>query len=130
MKPLTKAIIGLSATGGAAYVLNRYRNSVSDKATKKGAKINGFVSPGFESVRDAFAENFSHRGELGGARCVYHKGKKVVDLGACFGKETKTNRMGVSLTGDPEISLYGSGLFFSARSRLRSRGEDRTCCGI
>lgn len=35
---------------------------------------------GFEAVRDAFAENFSRRNELGGACCVYHQGEKVVDL--------------------------------------------------
>ncbi|HEY6096322.1 MAG TPA: serine hydrolase domain-containing protein, partial [Gallionellaceae bacterium] len=40
----------------------------------------GHVSPGFEPVRDAFAENFSLRGETGGACCVYHRGQKVVDL--------------------------------------------------
>jgi CubicO group peptidase (beta-lactamase class C family) len=38
------------------------------------------VSPGFEPVRDAFAENFSERHELGGACCVYYRGDKVVDL--------------------------------------------------
>jgi CubicO group peptidase (beta-lactamase class C family) len=38
------------------------------------------VSPGFEPVRAAFAENFSRRHELGGACCVYHRGEKVVDL--------------------------------------------------
>jgi CubicO group peptidase (beta-lactamase class C family) len=42
--------------------------------------VKGHVSPGFESVRDAFAENFTRRHELGGACCVYHRGKKVVDL--------------------------------------------------
>jgi CubicO group peptidase (beta-lactamase class C family) len=31
-------------------------------------------------VRDTFAENFAHRGELGGACCVYYRGEKVVDL--------------------------------------------------
>jgi CubicO group peptidase (beta-lactamase class C family) len=31
-------------------------------------------------VRDAFAENFARRHELGGACCVYHHGEKVVDL--------------------------------------------------
>jgi CubicO group peptidase (beta-lactamase class C family) len=31
-------------------------------------------------VRDAFAENFARRGELGGACCVYYRGEKVVDL--------------------------------------------------
>jgi len=42
--------------------------------------IEGHVSAGFEAVREAFAENFSLRHELGGACCVYHRGKKVVDL--------------------------------------------------
>jgi CubicO group peptidase (beta-lactamase class C family) len=42
--------------------------------------IEGHVSAGFEAVRDAFAENFSRRHELGGACCVYYRGKKVVDL--------------------------------------------------
>lgn len=42
--------------------------------------IEGQVSPGFEAVRDAFAENFSRRHELGGACCVYYQGEKVVDL--------------------------------------------------
>jgi CubicO group peptidase (beta-lactamase class C family) len=31
-------------------------------------------------VRDAFADNFAHRRELGGACCAYYRGKKVVDL--------------------------------------------------
>lgn len=42
--------------------------------------IEGHVSPGFEAVGEAFAENFTHRRELGGACCVYHRGEKVVDL--------------------------------------------------
>jgi len=42
--------------------------------------VNGHVVAGFEPVRDAFEENFAHRHELGGACCVYHQGKKVVDL--------------------------------------------------
>jgi len=29
-------------------------------------KIHGFASKGFEAVRDAFVENFTHRNELGG----------------------------------------------------------------
>mgnify|MGYP003471692354 FL=1 len=43
-------------------------------------RVEGHVSAGFEAVRDAFAENFSRRHELGGACCVYHRGEKVVDL--------------------------------------------------
>ena len=42
--------------------------------------VNGHVAPGFEAVRDAFERNFAHCHELGGACCVYHQGKKVVDL--------------------------------------------------
>src|SRR5690349_12661256 len=44
------------------------------------SRIQGFVADGFEAVRDAFVENFSRRHELGGACCVYHQGRKVVDL--------------------------------------------------
>src|SRR6185312_15796716 len=40
----------------------------------------GDVSEGFDDVRDAFTENFIRRGELGGACCVYYRGRKVVDL--------------------------------------------------
>jgi CubicO group peptidase (beta-lactamase class C family) len=42
--------------------------------------IGGSVSPGFEAVREAFADNFMRRGELGGACCAYRLGEKVVDL--------------------------------------------------
>jgi CubicO group peptidase (beta-lactamase class C family) len=42
--------------------------------------IDGSVSAGFERVRDAFVENFTHRGEVGAACCVYQDGEKVVDL--------------------------------------------------
>ena len=42
--------------------------------------VEGHVSRGFEAVREAFAENFTHRHELGGACCAYVDGEKVVDL--------------------------------------------------
>jgi len=42
--------------------------------------IVGFACPGFEAVREAFAENFSRRKELGAACCIYQDGQKVVDL--------------------------------------------------
>jgi hypothetical protein len=32
--------------------------------------IEGFVKSGFEAVREAFAENFIQRGELGAAACM------------------------------------------------------------
>ncbi len=46
----------------------------------KNSTITGFVKPGFESVREAFTDNFKHRNELGAACCIYHRGEKVVDL--------------------------------------------------
>ena len=43
-------------------------------------EVHGHVSAGFELVRQAFADNFSLRNELGAACCVFHRGEKVVDL--------------------------------------------------
>jgi CubicO group peptidase (beta-lactamase class C family) len=51
--------------------------------------IEGYVEPGFETLREVFLENFKKRNELGGACCVYHRGEKVVDLwGGIRNKET------------------------------------------
>lgn len=51
--------------------------------------VEGHVSRGFEAVRDAFAENFARRRELGGACSVYHRGDKVVDIwGGIRNKQT------------------------------------------
>jgi CubicO group peptidase (beta-lactamase class C family) len=44
--------------------------------------VQGTVAPGFERVRETFAENFARRKELGGACCAYHRGRKVVDIWA------------------------------------------------
>jgi CubicO group peptidase (beta-lactamase class C family) len=51
--------------------------------------VHGYVSPGFDPVREAFAENFAERRELGGGCCVYYRGEKVVDLwGGIRNKQT------------------------------------------
>ena len=42
--------------------------------------IEGQVEPGFERVRDAFAENFEARGDIGAGCAVYVDGRLVVDL--------------------------------------------------
>lgn len=42
--------------------------------------IHGEVAPGFEKVRDAFAANFEHHGDVGAAFALYKDGVKVVDL--------------------------------------------------
>ena len=58
-------------------------------ATLDRVTFEGHVSRGFEAVREAFADNFTRRRELGGACCAYYKGEKVVDLwGGIRNKET------------------------------------------
>ncbi|HSE32559.1 MAG TPA: serine hydrolase domain-containing protein [Pyrinomonadaceae bacterium] len=79
MKTLTKAVIGLSAAGAAYVLVQKSRHAISVEAAPR-AEIHGFVNAGFEAVRDAFAENFERRAEVGAACSVYHKGEKVVDL--------------------------------------------------
>lgn len=47
-------------------------------------RIDGTLSPGFEEVGVAFRKNFTHRGEIGAACAIYHRGEKVVDLWGGF----------------------------------------------
>jgi CubicO group peptidase (beta-lactamase class C family) len=91
--------------------------------------IEGHVSAGFEAVRDAFAENFSRRNELGGACCVYHRGEKVVDLwGGVRNKAT-----GEPWQGDTMVLVYSTtkGLAAMTLAMAHSRGwldyDERVC---
>ena len=43
-------------------------------------KIDGWVAPGFEAVREVFQTNFDSGAEDGAAFAAYHRGHKVVDL--------------------------------------------------
>jgi CubicO group peptidase (beta-lactamase class C family) len=79
VSPLTKTIVALTAAGAAYVLVQRKRNEASVGMAQP-VEIHGFVSPGYEAVREAFADNFLRRRELGAACCVYHKGEKVVDL--------------------------------------------------
>jgi CubicO group peptidase (beta-lactamase class C family) len=42
--------------------------------------LDGWTAPGFEGVRDAFADNFAADREIGAGFSAYHRGEKVVDL--------------------------------------------------
>ena len=42
--------------------------------------MGGYVEPGFEGVRDAFADNFVEHGEVGASYAFYVEGTQVVDL--------------------------------------------------
>jgi len=89
VSPLAKTIIGLTAVGATYAVVQQRRKAVL-RAAKEAAEIHGYVNPGYEAVREAFAENFARGREVGAACCVYHKGEKVVDLWG--GWRNKTTR--------------------------------------
>lgn len=91
--------------------------------------IEGHVSPGFEPVRDAFADNFTRRHELGGACAVYHHGQRVVDIwGGVRDKQTgkpwEQNTMVV-------VHSATKGLAAMTMAMLHSRGRldygERVC---
>jgi CubicO group peptidase (beta-lactamase class C family) len=93
------------------------------------SQLEGRVSPGFEAVRDAFAENFARRRELGGACCAYHHGEKVVDLwGGIRNKQT-----GAPWERDTMVIIYSAtkGLAAMTLALAHSRGwldyEERVC---
>ena len=43
-------------------------------------EVGGHVEPGFEAVRDAFANNFEEHGEVGASYAFYVDGSQVVDI--------------------------------------------------
>ena len=71
--------------------------------------VRGHVSPGFEAVRDAFADNFARRGELGGACCAYHRGEKVVDLWGGIRNKQTGEPVGAGHDGDRLLGHQGPG---------------------
>ena len=91
--------------------------------------VEGHVSRGFEAVREAFADNFARRRELGGACCAYHRGEKVVDLwGGVRNKQT-----GEPWEQDTMVIVYSAtkGLAAMTLAIAHSRGwldyEERVC---
>lgn len=92
-------------------------------------RTNGNVSRGFEAVREAFADNFARRRELGGACCAYYRGEKVVDLwGGLRNKQT-----GEPWEKDTMVIVYSAtkGLAAMTLAVAHSRGwldyEERVC---
>jgi CubicO group peptidase (beta-lactamase class C family) len=54
------------------------------------ASIHGQCDPRFTAVREAFADNFATRGEVGAAVCIYAQGKPVVDLWGGYANAART----------------------------------------
>jgi CubicO group peptidase (beta-lactamase class C family) len=91
--------------------------------------VEGHVAAGFESLREAFADNFDRRGELGGACCAYYHGGTVADLwGGIRNKLT-----GEPWEKDTMVIVYSAtkGLAAMTLAIAHSRGwldyEERVC---
>ena len=82
--------------------------------------VHGHVSPGFESVREAFADNFTRRRELGGACSVYYRGEKVVDLWGGI----RNKRTGEAWDQDTMVGIHSAtkGLAAMTLALAHSRG--------
>lgn len=66
-----------------------------------GYKIEGFVAPGFERVREAFVKTYRDKWEVTSQLSVFHRGKEVVNLwGMIDGKKTDATNI---------TMLYSSG---------------------
>lgn len=83
-------------------------------------RVRGTVSRTFEPVREAFAENFRSRGELGAACAVYHRGEPVVDLWGGFRDADATEPW----TDDTRVLVFSAtkGIAAATVAIARSRG--------
>lgn len=91
--------------------------------------VDGTVRPGFEPVRDAFAENFTRRGELGASCAIYQHGEPVVDLWGGL----RDRASGEPWQADTMVLVYSStkGLAAMTLALAHSRGwldyDERVC---
>ena len=84
------------------------------------AEVGGHVEPGFEGVRDAFANNFAEHGEVGATYAFYVEGTRVVDL---WGGERPDR--GVPYDGDTLQIVFSStkGAAAACAHLLAQRGQ-------
>jgi CubicO group peptidase (beta-lactamase class C family) len=85
------------------------------------AVVSGSCEPGFAGVRDAFAENFASRGEVGAAVCVAVGGRLVVDLWGGFADLAHTR----SWQADTLVNAFSVGKAFTALCVQRMAGQRR-----
>jgi CubicO group peptidase (beta-lactamase class C family) len=84
-------------------------------------KIEGFVAPGFERVREAFAANFAAGREVGASFAVVRDGELVIDLWGGFRDRSGTKPW----TGDTLVNVYSTtkGLASACIALLVERGK-------
>jgi len=89
-------------------------------SASNGPGVQGQVSPGFESVREAFAGNFAQHGEIGASVAITLKGKLIVDLWAGHADAARTRPW----TRDTIVNIASStkGLTAICAHRLVDRG--------
>jgi CubicO group peptidase (beta-lactamase class C family) len=83
------------------------------------APIAGHADPAFEAVRDAFAENFAQRGEVGAGLCIVVGGATVVDLWG--GWRDADHRQ--PWLGDTLVNVFSVGKAVSALCIVRLVGQ-------
>jgi CubicO group peptidase (beta-lactamase class C family) len=83
--------------------------------------VSGWCAPGFAPVRDAFAGNFSERGEIGAAVHVIVGGEVVVDLVGGWADESRTRPW----RHDTIVDVYSAGKALLAVLVLRLVDEGR-----
>jgi CubicO group peptidase (beta-lactamase class C family) len=90
-------------------------------AAAPAAEVEGGCDPRFALVREAFGENFRHRGELGGAVCVMVGGRVVADLWGGWADLECTRRW----QPDTLVNMFsvGKGLVAICAARLAGQGR-------
>ncbi len=89
-----------------------------------GPDVRGMTADGFDAVREAFAANFTLRGERGAAMAVYHHGRLVVDLWGGTADADATEEQGRPWTRDTAVLLRSAtkGVATTAVLLLADRG--------
>lgn len=85
-----------------------------------GEAVGGSCDDRFEPVRRAFADNFTERGEIGAAVCIYVDGRRVVDLWGGDAGPPGTPR---PWQGDTLVNAFSVGKAMAALLILRRVGE-------
>ena len=81
-------------------------------------EINGTIAPGFESVKRLFQHDMQTMAEENAQLCVYHRGKKVVDLWA-------SNTSDAGFSADSLVNVFSSGKSLEAIAVAALVGQGR-----
>jgi CubicO group peptidase (beta-lactamase class C family) len=83
--------------------------------------VEGICDRGFERVREAFAENFAQRGDVGAAVAVTIEGRPVIDLWGGYADKLRTRPW----TRDTIVNVYSAtkGIAATCLNRLADQGR-------